>query len=115
MSSVSRTPLFTHLNDHSQSRGISTYYDGTGSARWAELYKIHDVIIDVPSTYGIIDQASNDADVLTDIQRTTIKTADRGITFVYDCPTTYTLTDCVFLKLFSGCSKVIRHLYGHLF
>ncbi len=95
---VKNTVIATTQN-HSQSRGISSWATSDKPASPlginTDLFKIHDVIIDVP-VQAIMDDVSNDAATPVDIRRVTIKTPTQGVWLTDDSSQTLRITDSIF-------------------
>ena len=96
---VVKNSIIYSTQDHSQTRGISSYATNDQPATPlgvnTDLYKIHDVIIDVPS-FAIVDDVSNDTATPMDIRRVTISAPATGIVFTDDCSEVANITDTIF-------------------
>lgn len=96
---VVKNTIITTSRDHTQSRAISSYASndvpaGGQQGHNTDIFKIHDVIIDVPRI-AIMDDVSNDPATAMDIRRTTIRTPLRGIQFTGDSSSTAYVTDSI--------------------
>jgi len=92
---VVKNSVIRSTQDHTQTRGISTY--AGGKAHLTDVYKVHDVIIDVPN-YGIMDEAANASGTETDIRRATLITPTRGLSYSGTTPATVHVTDTIFAR-----------------
>ena len=96
---VVKNAIIRTTQDNAQSRGISSWPTNdkppSPLGHFTNLYKIHDVLIDVPG-FGIADDISNDPDTPLDLRRVTIISPERGIFLTDDCTNTVNITDCIF-------------------
>lgn len=103
---VVRNTIIATTQNHSQSRGISSWATSDKPASPlginTDLYKIHDVIIDVP-VQAIMDDVSNSAATPLDIRRVTIKTPTQGVWLTDNSTGTATITDSIFV----GCAAAV--------
>jgi len=103
---VIKNTIIATTQNHSQSRGISSWATSDKPASPlgvnTDLYKIHDVIIDVP-VQAIMNDMSNDAATPVDIRRVTIKTPTQGVWLTDNSASTATITDSIFV----GCAAAV--------
>lgn len=96
---VVKNSIITTTVNHSQSHGISTYPAGANIT--ADILKVHDVIIDVPS-WAIADQFAYPSD----FRRSTIKTPSEGVRFVGNGISPANFTDCIFAECLLVANKL---------